>query len=235
MLVRGNAQERIRTHDVRALACSDHLKEIVHRCIGERRKRYESADEMIEALRNPPADLKSGVLRTLKGASRVYRHPHRTAAGCDRAARRAGPSSTACRRFGRRSSFAAGRTCSRPPAVTVERHRHCPKAHQRAQGQDVLDAVLAEQRDVIAGLNPLLPEAGGGVVDGVIEFPETPALVAKDEGHSLRGKIGPAAQPLGQGLARRTAPSIRRPGRRPGSAPHGHHSRLAAKSSPKRR
>ena len=43
--------------DVRALPCSDHLKEIVYRCIGERRKRYESADELIDALRTPPARL----------------------------------------------------------------------------------------------------------------------------------------------------------------------------------
>ena len=47
--------------------CSDHLKEIVYRCIGERRKRYESADELIEAIRNPPKTLKVGVLRTMKG------------------------------------------------------------------------------------------------------------------------------------------------------------------------
>jgi serine/threonine protein kinase len=72
MLVRGNAKERIRTHDVRALPCSDHLKEIVYRCIGERRKRYESADEMIDALRNPPAQLKAGVLRTLKGVHLAF-------------------------------------------------------------------------------------------------------------------------------------------------------------------
>lgn len=72
MLVRGNARERIRTHDVRALPCSDHLKEIVHRCIGERRKRYESAEEMIDALRNPPAQLKAGVLRTLKGVHLAF-------------------------------------------------------------------------------------------------------------------------------------------------------------------
>jgi BRCT domain type II-containing protein len=39
----------------------------VYRCIGERRKRYESADEMIDALRNPPAALHAGVLRSLKG------------------------------------------------------------------------------------------------------------------------------------------------------------------------
>jgi eukaryotic-like serine/threonine-protein kinase len=68
MLLRGDARTRIRTHDVRGLTCSDHLKEIIYRCIGERRKRYESADEMIEALRTPPAVLKTGVLRTLKGA-----------------------------------------------------------------------------------------------------------------------------------------------------------------------
>ncbi|HUQ09641.1 MAG TPA: protein kinase [Steroidobacteraceae bacterium] len=72
MLVRGNAKERIRTPDVRALPCSDHLKEIVHRCIGERRKRYESAEEMIEALRNGPAQLKPGILRTLKGVHLAF-------------------------------------------------------------------------------------------------------------------------------------------------------------------
>ena len=68
MLVKGDAGARIRTTDVRRLPCSDHLKEIVHRCIGERRKRYESADELIAALRTPPARLQSGVLRTLQGA-----------------------------------------------------------------------------------------------------------------------------------------------------------------------
>ena len=59
MLVKGDARARIRTSDVRALPCSDHLKEIVYRCIGERRKRYESADELIEALRTPPAPLQA--------------------------------------------------------------------------------------------------------------------------------------------------------------------------------
>jgi serine/threonine protein kinase len=68
MLVKGDARARVRTPDVRRLPCSDQLKEIVHRCIGERRKRYESADELIEALRTPPARLKAGVLRTLAGA-----------------------------------------------------------------------------------------------------------------------------------------------------------------------
>src|SRR5688572_30179856 len=43
MLILGNAGRRIRTSDIRGWTCSDHLKEIVHRCLGERRKRYESA------------------------------------------------------------------------------------------------------------------------------------------------------------------------------------------------
>jgi serine/threonine protein kinase len=72
MLVKGDASARIRTGDVRQLACSDHLKEIVYRCIGERRKRYESADELIDALCNPPAPLKVGVLRSLKGVHLAF-------------------------------------------------------------------------------------------------------------------------------------------------------------------
>ena len=67
MLVKGDARARLRTGDVRQLSCSDHLKEIVYRCIGERRKRYESADEMIDALRTRPAPLRVGVLRSLSG------------------------------------------------------------------------------------------------------------------------------------------------------------------------
>ncbi|MGE0862328.1 MAG: protein kinase [Vicinamibacterales bacterium] len=65
MLVKGNAQARIRAAEVRKLPCSDQLKEIIYRCIGERRKRYESADELIEALSHPPAALKAGAVRSL--------------------------------------------------------------------------------------------------------------------------------------------------------------------------
>jgi serine/threonine protein kinase len=72
MLIKGDARVRIRPHEVRRLSCTDHLKEIVYRCIGERRKRYESADEMIDALVNPPAPLKAGVLRSLKGVHLTF-------------------------------------------------------------------------------------------------------------------------------------------------------------------
>jgi serine/threonine-protein kinase len=72
MLVKGDASARVRTSDVRGLACSDQLKEIVHRCIGERRKRYESANDLIAALRTPPVSLKAGVLRSLKGVHLAF-------------------------------------------------------------------------------------------------------------------------------------------------------------------
>ena len=91
MLVKGDARERVRPFEVRRFRCSDHLKEIVYRCIGERRKRYESADELIEALRNPPAPLKAGVLRTLKGVHLAFTGIlSRTRVEAMRAARRAG-------------------------------------------------------------------------------------------------------------------------------------------------
>jgi eukaryotic-like serine/threonine-protein kinase len=91
MLVKGDARARIGTTEIRSLDCSDHLKEIIHRCIGERRKRYESADELIDALCNPPAVLKAGVLKTLKGVhltfTGILTKPRRDA---QEAARRAG-------------------------------------------------------------------------------------------------------------------------------------------------
>ena len=67
MLIKGDARTRIRTKEIRRLPCSDHLKEIIYRCLGERRKRYESAEELIEALTHPPAALNVGRLRSLKG------------------------------------------------------------------------------------------------------------------------------------------------------------------------
>src|SRR3954471_831670 len=72
MLVKGNARARIRTSDVRQFSCTDHLKEIIYRCIGERRKGYESGGELIEALTTPPAQLKSGILRTLEGVHLAF-------------------------------------------------------------------------------------------------------------------------------------------------------------------
>ena len=91
MLIKGDARTRVRTAEIRRLDCSDHLKEIVYRCIGERRKRYESADELIQALRHPAAPFEVGKLRNLKGVhiafTGILKKPRVVAA---RAARRAG-------------------------------------------------------------------------------------------------------------------------------------------------
>jgi hypothetical protein len=91
MLVRGHARERIRLREVRTLECSGQLKEIVYRCIGERRKRYETADELIEALRRPTPALSVGRIATLRGVhlafTGILARPRREAKA---AARRAG-------------------------------------------------------------------------------------------------------------------------------------------------
>jgi len=91
MLVKGDAAARVRPAEVRSFACSDHLKEIIYRCIGERRKRYESADELINALSHPPAPMKVGRVKSLKGVhlafTGIFKVPRSEAA---RAARKAG-------------------------------------------------------------------------------------------------------------------------------------------------
>ena len=91
LLVKGDSGARIRTSEIRGLPCSDSLKEIVHRCIGERRKRYESAQELIEALNRRPAILRSGVLRSLQGVHLAFTGIlGKTREEAARAARRAG-------------------------------------------------------------------------------------------------------------------------------------------------
>ena len=76
---------------MRALSCSDHLKEIIYRCIGERRKRYENAQELIDALRTRPAPLKTGVLKSLKQVHLAFTGIlSRTRAEASKAAKRAG-------------------------------------------------------------------------------------------------------------------------------------------------
>ncbi|HYK41395.1 MAG TPA: hypothetical protein VE007_03335 [Thermoanaerobaculia bacterium] len=91
MLVKGDARARIRTGEIRSLPCSDHLKEIVYRCIGERRKRYESADELIQALRHRRAALVAGALRSLEGVHLAFTGIlTRRRSEAARAARRAG-------------------------------------------------------------------------------------------------------------------------------------------------
>ena len=57
----------MRSRDVRGLPCSDQLKEVIYRCLGVRGKRYAAAGELISALRQRPAELRLGRVRTLDG------------------------------------------------------------------------------------------------------------------------------------------------------------------------
>ncbi|HWG53931.1 MAG TPA: protein kinase [Gemmatimonadaceae bacterium] len=67
MLLRGDITKAMRSKDVRALSCSDHLKEVIHRCLGSRGRRYEAASELIAALRQRPADPRLGRVASLSG------------------------------------------------------------------------------------------------------------------------------------------------------------------------
>lgn len=67
MLLRGDIASPMRSKDVRRLPCSDHLKEVIHRCLGSRGGRYEAASELIAALRQRPTEPRLGRITTLKG------------------------------------------------------------------------------------------------------------------------------------------------------------------------
>ena len=67
MLLRGDITSPMRSRDVRGLPCSDHLKEVIHRCLGVRGKRYEAAGELIAALRQRPTELHLGRVGSLVG------------------------------------------------------------------------------------------------------------------------------------------------------------------------
>jgi serine/threonine protein kinase len=67
MLLRGDITSPMRSRDVRGLPCSDHLKEVIHRCLGSRGKRYESAAELIAALRQRVAEPRQTRVMSLDG------------------------------------------------------------------------------------------------------------------------------------------------------------------------
>jgi BRCT domain type II-containing protein len=91
MLVRGDADVPVDTHDVRNLPCSDHLKEIIHRCLGARHKRYDTADALLEALRRTPERLRPGSIDSLRGVHLAFTGRLRVSRrDAIRAARRAG-------------------------------------------------------------------------------------------------------------------------------------------------
>lgn len=67
MLLRGTISSAVRSKDVRTLPCTDHLKEVIHRCLGSRGQRYGAASELIEALRRRPKQPKIGRVSSLAG------------------------------------------------------------------------------------------------------------------------------------------------------------------------
>jgi hypothetical protein len=67
MLLRGDITKPMRSKDVRGLPCSDHLKEVIHRCLGSRGKRYEAASELIAALKERPKEPRLGRVNSLAG------------------------------------------------------------------------------------------------------------------------------------------------------------------------
>lgn len=67
MLLRGDITSPIRSRDVRTLPCSDHLKEVIHRCLGVRGRRYQAAGELMAALRHPRTAPQFGRVRSLAG------------------------------------------------------------------------------------------------------------------------------------------------------------------------
>jgi serine/threonine protein kinase len=67
MILRGDIGKPMQSRDVRGLPCSDHLKEVIHRCLGTRGKRYEAASDLIAALRHRPKPPLLGRVRSLDG------------------------------------------------------------------------------------------------------------------------------------------------------------------------
>jgi len=67
MLLRGDVHSPMRSKDVRRLPCSDHLKEVIHRCLGARARRYQAAGELIAALRKRPRHLATGRVDRIRG------------------------------------------------------------------------------------------------------------------------------------------------------------------------
>jgi eukaryotic-like serine/threonine-protein kinase len=67
MVLRGDTTSTVNSRDVRRLPCSDHLKEVIYRCLGARGKRYEAAADLIKALRHSPKQPRLGRITSLEG------------------------------------------------------------------------------------------------------------------------------------------------------------------------
>jgi hypothetical protein len=67
MMIAGRADERMSTDDIRSLPCRNQLKQVIHRCLGVRHKRYGSAQELLDALTRSVERLRVSPLASLSG------------------------------------------------------------------------------------------------------------------------------------------------------------------------
>jgi hypothetical protein len=74
LLLHGGDKPKLTPSHVKALACSPWAKSVIQRCIGERRKRFASASEMLAALEKPVAEVpqRRAVVRSLQGKRVVF-------------------------------------------------------------------------------------------------------------------------------------------------------------------
>jgi serine/threonine-protein kinase len=71
ILLSGSAKSKLTADVVKALPCTPEAKSVIQRCIGERRKRFANAAELLAGLeKRPPA--RSAVVRSLEGKRVVF-------------------------------------------------------------------------------------------------------------------------------------------------------------------
>ena len=76
LLLHGGGKSRLTAQDARKLACSAGVKAVIQRCIGERRKRFTNAGEMLAALeKQEPAAPRRATVRSLAGKRVVFTGP----------------------------------------------------------------------------------------------------------------------------------------------------------------
>ena len=114
------SRARCAASDVRSLPCSDHLKEVIHRCLGSAATRYEAASELIAALRQRPKEPRLGRVKSLTASEcRSLAFSSRPRREAIAAAKKAG--AIVQSKPGQRPTCwcAGGRTSCRSPAKTA--------------------------------------------------------------------------------------------------------------------
>jgi serine/threonine protein kinase len=71
LLLSGREKSRLSAAHVKALGCSAWAKAVIQRAIGERRRRFTNAAEMLKAFERPPA-VRRSVVRSLEGKRVVF-------------------------------------------------------------------------------------------------------------------------------------------------------------------